>query len=232
MAQRGKDGICSDAVKRLKRVPNATRLAVVGAIVIALFSICCIGGSQLATDRISIIERDGDEVADKIGSDTSDGSRQVEDEDSGDTIFVDVSGAVSTPSVVEIPSGSRVADAIEAAGGLTPEADVSSLNRAAKVEDGAKVVVPALATGGGQEAGSDAARALDPPAESSVPSLVNINIAGVDELDELPGVGPATAQAIVDDREENGSFSSIEDIMRVSGIGEAKFERMRDLISI
>ena len=78
----------------------------------------------------------------------------------------------------------------------------------------------------------EATGALDPATDSSTPSLVNINLAGVDELDELPGVGPATAQAIVDDREENGSFSSIEDIMRVSGIGEAKFERMRDLISI
>lgn len=232
MAQRGGDGICSDAVKRLKRIPNATRLALVGAIALALFTICCLGGSRLATDRISIIDRDGGEATAEIGSDSSGGSGQAEGEGSEDTIFVDVSGAVSTPSVVEIPSGSRVADAIEAAGGLTPEADVSSLNRAARVEDGSKVVVPALATAGGQEAGPEATGVLDSPAESSTPSLININLAGVDELDELPGVGPATAQAIVDDREENGSFSSIEDIMRVSGIGEAKFERMRDLISI
>lgn len=231
MAQRGGGGICSDAAKRLKRVPNATRLVAVGAIALALFTVCCIGGSRLATDRISIIDRDGGEAA-EIGSDSSDGSGRAEGGGSGDTIFVDVSGAVSTPSVVEIPSGSRVADAIEAAGGLAPEADVSSINRAARVEDGSKVVVPALTAGGEQAAGSEATGALDPATDSSTPSLVNINLAGVDELDELPGVGPATAQAIVDDREENGSFSSIEDIMRVSGIGEAKFERMRDLISI
>lgn len=231
MAQRGGGGICSDAAKRLKRVPNATRLVAVGAIALALFTVCCIGGSRLATDRISIIDRDGGEAA-EIDSDSLDGSGRAEGGGPGDTIFVDVSGAVSTPSVVEIPSGSRVADAIEAAGGLAPEADVSSINRAARVEDGSKVVVPALTAGGEQAAGSEATGALDPATDSSTPSLVNINLAGVDELDELPGVGPATAQAIVDDREENGSFSSIEDIMRVSGIGEAKFERMRDLISI
>lgn len=142
-----------------------------------------------------------------------------------DVVTVDVDGAVARPNVIELPEGSRVQDAIEACGGLAADADVSSINRASVLQDGQKVYVPkagetlqvpGVSAGGAAAAGT----------------LVNINFATVEELDGLPGVGEATAQAIVEDREANGAFASIEDLMRVSGIGEKKFEKLRDLICV
>lgn len=141
-------------------------------------------------------------------------------------LVVDVDGAVASPGVVEVPAGSRVADAIDAAGGLTEEADVSGVNRAAPLADGEKVYIP-RAGEAVQAPGSSAASS-----EGTSEALVNINTAGLSELDELPGIGPATAQAIIDEREANGPFTSIEDIMRVSGIGEKKFEKLADRICV
>ena len=146
-----------------------------------------------------------------------------------ETVVVDVGGAVVEPGVVELDAGSRVADAIEAAGGLAADADCTTLNQAQLLQDGQKVYVPkegevelagASADSRGQDAGQTAT------------ALVNINTATLDQLDALPGVGPATAQAIIDDREANGPFASTEDIMRVSGIGEKKFENLKDAICV
>ena len=143
-------------------------------------------------------------------------------------VVVDVGGAVTRPGVVELEAGDRVADAIAAAGGLAVDADCTTLNQAQVLQDGQKVyvphegeAVPAASDGGVAETGTGAAGAL-----------VNINTASVEELDALPGVGPATAQAIVDDRAENGPFTAPEDIMRVSGIGEKKYENLEALICV
>ena len=143
-------------------------------------------------------------------------------------LVIDVDGAVVAPGVVEVPAGSRVADAIEAAGGLAEDADVSGINRAAPLVDGEKVYVPRV--GEAAPASAGASSSSDGDEESFSP--VNINTASLSELDELPGIGPATAQAIIDDREENGPFASIEDIMRVSGIGEKKFENLAPYICV
>lgn len=164
------------------------------------------------------------------------------------TIMVDVDGAVATPQVVTLPADARVNDAIEAAGGLTPDADASGINRAALLADGQKVYVPrqgevvtgaavsggagASASGSGATADGTGASGTGTSTTSGAGALVNINTADIETLDTLPGVGPATAQAIVDDRTQNGSFASIEDIMRVSGIGEKKFEKLKDLICV
>lgn len=167
------------------------------------------------------------------------------DED-GVSCFVHVDGAVLSPGVYKLPGETvRVCDAVEAAGGLSAEADVSGLNLAAKVADGTKVHVPtaaeveasgqqsevASAAGGGTASGSSAS-ASSGSAATGGSSLVNINTATVEELDELPGVGPSTAQAIVDDREQNGPFASPEDLMRVSGIGEKKFAKLEGSICV
>lgn len=147
---------------------------------------------------------------------------------------VHVDGAVASPGVYvvegELP---RVNDAIVAAGGLGEGADTSGLNLAAAVADGDKVHVPLEGeeqpTAPPEPAGSSQASAQGVPASSG---LVNINKAGVEELDALPGVGQSTAQAIVDDRDANGAFASIEDLMRVSGIGEKKFEKLKGKICV
>lgn len=143
---------------------------------------------------------------------------------------VHVDGAVASPGVYVVRvSDARVSDAVEAAGGLTGEADTSQVNLAARLEDGMKVHIPvtgevaAVPAAGTSSASSDAASSGGP---------VNINSATVEQLCELPGIGNATASAIVEDRESNGPFASPEDLMRVSGIGEKKFAKLKDAICV
>lgn len=154
---------------------------------------------------------------------------------------VHVDGAVASPGVYALTlADPRVNDAVAAAGGLVPEADTASVNLAAAVQDGDKVYVPregensagAGAVSSGGSSGSEGGTAVTGASGSASSSLVNINKASAEELDALPGVGPSTAQAIVDDRTQNGPFASIEDLMRVSGIGEKKFERLKGRICV
>lgn len=149
-------------------------------------------------------------------------------------LAVHVSGAVVSAGVYEVEEGSRVRDVVEAAGGFSSDAAQSSVNLARKVSDGEQIVI--LTTEEFQASSSGALTASSSDAAAAAPSgstgLVNINTAGLEALDSLPGVGPATAQAILDEREANGPFASIEDIQRVSGIGEKKFEKLKASICV
>jgi competence protein ComEA len=136
-------------------------------------------------------------------------------------IFVDIGGAVKNPQVVKLPEGSRVEDAIKAAGGLTDKADLTEINRAAFLEDGEKVYIPEAYEEG--ETSSSVSKG---------DSRVNINTADSDELQKLNGIGPATAEKIIDYRDEHGRFSNIEDIKNVSGIGDKTFEKFEDDIKV
>lgn len=133
-------------------------------------------------------------------------------------LYVHVSGAVGVPGVYAVPEGSRVCDAVDAAGGLAPDADSGLINLAALLADGTKVSVPRLGETG---AVGDAAALAAPDG-----GAVNINVADEVALQALPGVGPALAAAIVGDREANGPFASPEDLTRVSGIGKKTFAKM------
>lgn len=152
-------------------------------------------------------------------------------------VIVHVTGAVAQPGVYTLSHESRVQDAIQAAGGLLSGADAQSLNLAAFIEDGARIWIPyrPQAEGPAHSAGAVSDSTQDPggplPVETSA-LLVDINRASQAELESLPGIGPVTAQKIVADREENGPFSKIEDIERVSGIGPAKFEQIKPLITV
>jgi competence protein ComEA len=130
-------------------------------------------------------------------------------------ITVHVSGAVLTPGVYSLPAGSRVEDAVLAAGGFAPGAEEDGLNLAAEVADGQKVDVPGIVSTSHVNAGR-----------------VNINTATADELDALPGIGPTTAQAIVDYRLEHGNFASIQEIQNVPGIGPATYDKIKDYITV
>jgi competence protein ComEA len=145
-------------------------------------------------------------------------------------LTVHITGAVNDPGVYTLPPGSRVEDAIEAAGGGTTKADTSLLNLAELVEDGMQIWVPARLEElpGNQFPGESEGE----PAENPLSKLININTATQIELESLPGIGPVTAEAIIKYRNENGPFKKIEDIQEVSGIGPAKFEQIRELISI
>lgn len=148
------------------------------------------------------------------------------------SVVVHVDGAVVNPGVYELRSEiPRVGDAVDAAGGLVEGADTTSMNLAAPLGDGQKVHVPLQGEVASAEAG-DAAGSVTAGSSDGGSSLVNINSATVEELDSLPGVGPSTAAAIVEDRDANGPFSSPEDLMRVSGIGEKKFAKLRDHVCV
>jgi competence protein ComEA len=137
-------------------------------------------------------------------------------------LIVDVAGAVPRPGVYELADGSRIKDAVEAAGGFLVEADKATINLAAPVQDGQKLEIPFLA-------GSEPVGVMQ-PAVTEQPVLVDINIASLSELESLPGIGPSLAQAIIDYRETYGDFYYIEDIMNVAGIGPDTFANIQNLI--
>ena len=141
-------------------------------------------------------------------------------------ILVHVAGAVAAPGVYELPADARVEAAIAAAGGPIPQADPGSLNLAAVVADGERVYVPVV----GETVPPPAAPAAG--ANPTPPAPLDLNEATAEELDVLPGVGPATATAIVDHRARNGPFASVEDLEAVRGIGPAKLDALRGLVSV
>ena len=151
-------------------------------------------------------------------------------------IQVYVSGAVANPGVYALPVDSRVKDAIQAAGGFSENANDMAVNLAALLEDGAQISVAAKkptsepSTNAGGNQGSE--KTEGQPLPSDLGSLININTATQEELESLPGIGPVTAQKIIEYRETNGPFIGIEDIQKVSGIGPVTFEKLRDLITV
>lgn len=152
-------------------------------------------------------------------------------------VVVHVVGAVARPGVVRLPAAARAVDAVEAAGGLLPSADPTRVNLAAVLVDGQRVAVPAT----GEELPPEPVGAPPPPIAGgasltgpagAVASIVDLNSATAEQLDTLPGIGPSTAAAIVDHRESNGPFASVDALIDVRGIGEAKLEGLRDLVTV
>ncbi|GAA4492257.1 hypothetical protein GCM10023191_027950 [Actinoallomurus oryzae] len=144
-------------------------------------------------------------------------------------LVVDVAGKVRHPGVVTLPAGSRVIDAIKEAGGVRPGAKTGTLNLARRVVDGEQILVGVTAT---------PAPGAPPPAApgasgTSVPGApLDLNTATAGQLDQLPGVGPVLAQRIVDYRTQHGGFRSVDELRQVSGIGEAKFADVKDLVRV
>lgn len=131
-----------------------------------------------------------------------------------EVVVVAVMGQVHKPGLVELPAGSRVADAVTAAGGALPEADLSTLNLARKVTDGELITVGT------------------PPPGSTPGGPLNLNTATAEQLDTLPGVGPVLAARIVEYRDRHGGFGSVDELREVAGIGDATFAELRSLVTI
>ena len=206
------------AINRL--MPSAP--AKVGAVALAALIVAGVGWAAFSSMRASAFEvHAGDVVAPS--------SLESEAVEAKTQVYVYVTGAVANPGVYSLDEGLRVCDAVEAAGGLAEDADASTVNLARVLSDGEHIDLPTKAE---VEAALAQGLAGGASGTAAATSLVNINTADASALETLSGVGSATAQAIISDREQNGPFSSIEDLMRVDGIGEKKFAKLKDSICV
>lgn len=195
-------------------------VAAVGGVFICLLCSLILGGcgdrdEELALDRV--LAADEESAQQPVSVIT-----QEQDSEEDEVICVYVCGAVTQPGVVELPSGSRADDAVRMAGGMTQEADCDYVNLAQLLTDGEKLYIPSVRE----------AMELEQRMEEEADGLVNINTAGADKLCTLPGIGESRARDIISYREQNGSFASIEDIMKVPGIKAAAFEKIKEKITV
>ena len=144
-------------------------------------------------------------------------------------VDVDVVGAVRRPGLYRLEQGARIADAVSRAGGATPKADLALINLAAPLADGEQVVVPKRGTAafGAPTAGAGSSGAGGAPSGGPV----NLSTATLEQLDSLPGIGPVTAQKILDYRQKHGAFTSTDELDAVPGIGPARLDQLKDLVA-
>lgn len=202
------------AINRL--MPSAP--AKIGAVALVVFVVAGVGWAAFSSMRAPAFEVHADEAV-------APSSSEPEAVEAKAQVYVYVTGAVANPGVYSLDEGLRVCDAVEAAGGLTEDADASTVNLARVLSDGEHIALPTKAE-------VETALAQGSAGGAAASSLVNINTADASALETLSGVGSATAQAIISDREQNGPFSTIEDLMRVDGIGEKKFAKLKDSICV
>ena len=177
-----------------------------------------------ADDRIELVVTDSViSTSDETGS-HFDAQPDSTKDDSNTGIYVHICGAVINPGVYQVPAGTRVYQALELAGGSSDDAYLSGINLADKLADGQKVYIPAE--------GENAEGILSTDSGGVQSVMVNINTASEAELMTLPGIGQSRAKDIINYRVKNGFFESIDDIMKVSGIKEAAFEKIKDLIKV
>lgn len=167
-------------------------------------------------------------------------------QDEEEQVIVHITGSVKKPGIVKLKQGSRIEDAIQSAGGLTENADISKVNLAYVLEDGIKIRIPSLDEEGIEEKeilieGSGENIVQETEKDTNIKEnmnskntnkTININKATETELETLPGIGGSLASRIIEYREKNGKFSNIEDIKNVSGIGESKYDSIKNLISV
>ena len=140
-------------------------------------------------------------------------------------VVVDVVGAVRRPGLYRLTEGARIADALDRAGGATPRAQLELVNLAAPIADGEQIVVPRRGAGAPTAAGGSGT------ASGAPTGPVHLNTATLEQLDALPGVGPVTAQKILDYRQEHGAFGSVDELDAIPGIGPARLGQLRDLVA-
>lgn len=164
-------------------------------------------------------------------------TKENKSEDEEEIIVVHITGEVKKPGVVKVKEGSRIENIIEAAGGLTENADITDVNLAYVVEDGVKIRIPSNNDEDASEESyitEDSGKGvmITEEKQSGSSSIVNINTATQTELEELPGIGPSIATRIIEYRDQNGKFKSVDDIKNVTGIGDSKFEKIKDYIKV
>lgn len=190
-------------------------------IVLIVISIVIILKFQETKSNYTEDENDILDLLEKEESNLELTSENIEEET---TYIVDIKGEINRPGVYEVNTTSRVNDVIQLAGGFTDEADQNFVNLAQKVQDEMVIIIPKIGEEHQILSGSSNMTIDD--------SRVNINQASKEELETLPGIGPAKAQAILDFREENGSFKEVEDLLQVNGIGEKTLENLIEYIDV
>lgn len=156
-----------------------------------------------------------------------------------DLVIIHITGSVKNPGIVKLKEGSRIEDAIEAAGGLTENADITKVNLAYVVEDGTKIKIPSTSEEDigdediiNSKSGDNIIIEENTVSSNNSTQTININKATEKEFETLPGIGPSLASKIIEYRNQNGKFESIEDIKNVNGIGDNKYEKIKDLITV
>jgi competence protein ComEA len=199
---------------------------------VALLALTLLGGWYLSRAGGSGAAATSPPAAIKLQDDS--GREAGGDGGGGGSVIVHVAGAVRDAGVYRLRVGARVDDAIGRAGGATARADLSQVNLAAKLEDGRQVLVPrrAPATAAAPAGGTTAAAPAGGTAPAAPDVPLSLNTATIEQLDELPGVGPATAQKILDYREANGGFGSVEELGQVPGIGDKRLATLRELVRV
>lgn len=199
--------------KLLTGVERSPRVALVLAVGVVVVVVALVAGAVVLWPRATASIDDAVPHVDDVAAPPSVTSPDVQ---------VHVAGAVAQPGVYRLPAGGRVADVVEAAGGFTADAAPDRINLAAELRDGSQVYVPRLGEDTPiPDTGGDGGVAADE-------ATIDVNTAGVAELERLPGIGPTLAEAIVRHRDIHGPFSSLDDLTAVSGIGPAKLEALRD----
>lgn len=189
-------------------------------IVIAIIAIVVILGI------IKIIDNNYQTKEDyKIGQ-TEEKTKITEEKQTEEVIIVYITGEVNSQGVIKLASGSRIADAIEKAGGLTDNANIKNINLAYELEDGEKIYIPNI-----NEPEIVVSNDSD-NSNTEKNETININKAGTEELQNLNGIGAGLSKSIVEYREENGKFKQVEDLMNVPGIGESKFNKIKEQIKV
>ena len=204
-----------------------------------IISLICIGGLLLkdkanSEEEIYVLSEE-DMTQNKSENEVNEDEEIKEDEENSNVnnkeITIYISGAVKSPGIVTLNQGERLATAVEKVGGTTDKADLNSINMAVKVEDEMHYIIPKF----GEIIDSNSQQNNDTISNNSAnnkTSKININTATIEELDTLPGVGEATANKILNHRNESGNFKSIEEIKNVNGIGDKKYENIKELICI
>lgn len=192
--------------KNYKTIGMIAFIIIIGAY--TLFSYCSGGEDELRRNDVKdmFVEEDEEELPLK--------NKQI---------VVDVKGAVKNPNIYRLDEGGIVEDAINLAGGITSEADLSKVNRAEELVNNQEVIIPII----GEEVGEASTSNV-----SVSDGKININTANVTELDALPGIGPVRASDIVKYREKNGKFKTIDEIKNIKGIGESAFDKLKDSIKV
>ena len=200
---------------------------------VILIIICCttviIVKNNIGFKENMYIVSESEFVNDDNNFENTNNDTLVNEEKENEMITIYISGQVNNTGVVSVENDKRLIDAIEILGGTTKDADLNRVNMALKVEDEGHYIIPKI---GEEVLDNSLQNNIKQYGDESIGNKININTASISELDDLPGVGEATANKIYKYREENGNFKSIEEIKSVNGIGDKKYEDIKDLISI